>query len=234
MLFPEWFSEPHANAPAKAVFDHFPSEDDSRQLLMSGGLKAFLAAGDKPILIALANHTAWSPAFLDTGLRACALLGVRALVAIGQTEFLPTPLPSWIHSTEDHSFSDILPHVRAVVHNGDIGTLARCLAAGVPQLISPMLRGQQGNAGRVRWFGVGESLLPAQFSVAAVAASLLRLTSNASVRAGCDSLKALCRQRVAGPVALAALESIARGRWSDLQAGDQVISTEDRLLPTIP
>lgn len=210
MLFPEWFSDSPEGSAASSVFDGFPLEDLSGHYAMPDDLAAFLDSGEKPVLLTLEIHGDGSQAFFKYALRACGLLGVRALVATSHPERLPNPLPPWAHAMGYHPFSEILPRVRAAVHDGGIGTFSQCLAAAVPQLITPTLRSGQGNATWLRWFGAGEMLIPAQFSVQGVASSLLRLTSRTSVRAACDSARTLCRQKIAGPIALDALESIAR------------------------
>ena len=213
-LFPEWFCDWPARRSADVVNDGFPLEDLSGQFAMPGDLRAFIDSSEKLVLLTLEIGSAWSQDFFETGLRACALIGARALFATSRPDLLPNPLPSWARAVEYHPFSEILPRVCAVVHDGGIGTLSQCLAAGVPQLITPMLRDQQGNAARVRWLGAGETLIPSQFSVESVASSLIRLTSGTPVRAACESMKTLCQQEVAGSAALDALERVALG-WQN-------------------
>ncbi len=51
-----------------------------------------------------------------------------------------------------------LPHCRAIIHHGGIGTTSRAINAGVPQLIRPMAFDQFDNAARVERFGMGMCL----------------------------------------------------------------------------
>lgn len=51
-----------------------------------------------------------------------------------------------------------LPHCRAIIHHGGIGTTSRAINAGVPQMIRPMAFDQFDNASRVERFDMGVSL----------------------------------------------------------------------------
>jgi len=55
-------------------------------------------------------------------------------------------------------YQELLPLCAAVVHHGGIGTTARALAAGTPQLVLPLAWDQPDNAARVRRLGAGSSL----------------------------------------------------------------------------
>ena len=66
---------------------------------------------------------------------ACALLGERALVGAGGTDFSGVPHFDHVKVVGVVNYATIFPTCRAVVHHGGAGTLAACLRAGVPQLI---------------------------------------------------------------------------------------------------
>jgi len=59
-----------------------------------------------------------------------------------------------------------------VVHHGGIGTTARALAAGTPQLVLPLAWDQPDNAARVRRLGAGSSLGARHRSAARLAEAL--------------------------------------------------------------
>jgi UDP:flavonoid glycosyltransferase YjiC (YdhE family) len=69
----------------------------------------------------------------------------------------------------------LLPHCAALVHHGGVGTVARALHAGIPQLILPLSWDQPDNAVRVKRLGVGDSLRPGRRTAAHLSATLSRL-----------------------------------------------------------
>ncbi len=71
-----------------------------------------------------------------------------------------------------------------MVHHGGVGTVARALAAGTPQLILPWAFDQEDNAARVRRLEAGDRLGPNQRSAAQIAKALSRLLT-AETRANC-------------------------------------------------
>ena len=48
----------------------------------------------------------------------------------------------------------VFPHARAVVHQGGIGTIALCIAAGTPMLLVPFAHDQPDNAARAQRAGL--------------------------------------------------------------------------------
>ena len=68
----------------------------------------------------------------------------------------------------------------AVVHHGGIGTVAKALSTGTPQLILPMAFDEPDNAARVRSLGAGESLKLGRWKIAQMVDALNRLMSDES------------------------------------------------------
>lgn len=80
-------------------------------------------------------------------------------------------------------FQKLFPPRSAVVHHGGIGTTARALAVGVPQLVLPICFDQMDNAACVQRLGAGESVRFKQSRPSAVEAALKRvLLPEAKVR----------------------------------------------------
>jgi rhamnosyltransferase subunit B len=69
----------------------------------------------------------------------------------------------------------LLPGCRLLVHHGGIGTAARALQAGLPQLIVPQRFDQPDNAERLVALGVAEMLHPEQLSVASLCGAIRSL-----------------------------------------------------------
>ncbi len=96
--------------------------------------------------------------FFRAAVKACRLLGVRGLFLTKYTRQLPSALPSYIRHCTFAPFQELFPHCAAVVHHGGVGTTARALAAGTPQLALPLAYDQADNAVRVKNLGVGDWL----------------------------------------------------------------------------
>jgi hypothetical protein len=62
----------------------------------------------------------------------------RGILLTRHAQQLPTPLPRAVRHVAFAPFQEILPLCAAVVHQGGIGTMARALAAGMPQLVLPL------------------------------------------------------------------------------------------------
>ncbi len=76
-----------------------------------------------------------------------------------------------------------MPHAAALVHHGGIGTTAQGLAAGLPQLVSPLAHDQFDNAARLQRLGVGRTLLPKAYQAPAVVEVLKTLLGSVEIAA---------------------------------------------------
>jgi UDP:flavonoid glycosyltransferase YjiC (YdhE family) len=72
----------------------------------------------------------------------------------------------------------VLPRACLLVHHGGIGTLARAVEAGIPQIVSPLKYDQFDNAHRVEELGLGARLERASLSAGSLAAVAERLLGN--------------------------------------------------------
>src|SRR5690606_370495 len=86
-------------------------------------------------------------------------------------------------------FRQLFSHCAAVVHHGGIGTTARALAAGKPQLVFPMGYDQFDNADRLRRLGVGRWIPTKRRSVRHIADALTALLTD-SVATRCQAIAA--------------------------------------------
>jgi rhamnosyltransferase subunit B len=77
-----------------------------------------------------------------------------------------------VQAWEFAPFLEFLPLCAAVVHHGGIGTVAKALTTGIPQLILPMAFDQFDNAARVRSLGAGDSLKSGRWKIAQMVDSL--------------------------------------------------------------
>src|SRR5262249_20955913 len=112
-------------------------------------------AGPPPIPFTRAPGRRHAADFSREAVGACQRIGARGLFLTKFANLLPSPLPKAIRHCVFAPFQELLPHCSVVVHHGGIGTVARGLAAGVPQLILPLAWDQLDNAARVERLGAG-------------------------------------------------------------------------------
>jgi rhamnosyltransferase subunit B len=212
-LFPGWFGEPQPDWPPQLRLTGFVLSDEScapdpRGLAPAApdrvgpvageGLERFLVRGDAPVVFTPGSANRHAAPFFHAAIDATRRARRRAVLVTSYRDHLPASLPEHVHHVTYVSFATLFPRSAAVVHHGGIGTCAHSLAAGVPQLVMPMGFDQPDNALRITRVGVGESILPAQFTAPRVAAALDRLLSSESVAAACRRW----RQRIDGPDAV--------------------------------
>ena len=118
---------------------------------LSRELKAFLAAGEAPIVFTLG-----SAAVLDAGnfyresARAASRLNRRAILLCGPQRNVPKDLPRGVAAFDYAPFGALFPRAAAVVHQGGIGTTGQVMRAGVPCVVVPFSHDQPDNAARLR------------------------------------------------------------------------------------
>jgi UDP:flavonoid glycosyltransferase YjiC (YdhE family) len=156
-LFPEWYGQPQADWPSQLRLTGFPlfdgvkdGEDLPRQLL------EFCRAGDPPVAFTFGTGMAHSAQFFRSALEACGVLGVRGIFLTKYRDQLPESLPASVFHCAFAPFQKLFPHCAAVVHHGGIGTVAKAMASGTPQLICPIYFDQIDNGVRTKALGLGD------------------------------------------------------------------------------
>jgi rhamnosyltransferase subunit B len=141
-------------------------------------LSQFLAENKPPVLFTLGSSAVMQAgSFYAQSLRAATDLGVRAILLVGLSEqpVLPQNLPASVFVTDYLPYSDVMPAVAAIVHQGGIGTTAQSLRAGKPMLVVPWAHDQPDNAERLRKIGVGRWIARDSYQGPAVARELKKL-----------------------------------------------------------
>ncbi|HTN03980.1 MAG TPA: nucleotide disphospho-sugar-binding domain-containing protein, partial [Planctomycetaceae bacterium] len=115
----------------------------------------------------------------------------RGVLLTGHAAQVPARLPDNVRHFEFASFLELFPLCGAVVHHGGIGTTARALAAGIPQVLLPQAWDQCDNARRIEKIGAGIGLPRRRRRGRDLAAALERVMSPPTVER--------CRQ-VAGQI----------------------------------
>jgi len=215
-MFPEWFSVPAIDLPRQVTCVGFPLTDSGTLVApkVTEQLQRTLATfgNERPLVFAPGSAHYSARAFLTVAVEACRRLKLPAILLSPNAEEVPRDLPANIVAAEYLPFSKLLPHARAVVHHGGIGTTSQCMAANVPQVVLPMAFDQFDNADRVEKLGCGSWMPMSRVTVDSLVRhlSLLsqtaistqqiasRLTSaTAESSDACDRAAAACLQQLA-------------------------------------
>ncbi len=175
-LFPEWYAAPQPDWPQALKLTGFP-HCDGVDTELPDGLLEFCQAGQPPVVFTFGTGMMHAANTFRSALAAAQKLGVRALILTKYCDQLPDPLPGFARHYHFAPFQKLFPHCAAVVHHGGIGTVAQCLAAGVPQLIMPIAFDQLDNALRVKRLGAGNFLKTGYRTTTHIAESLAKLLS---------------------------------------------------------
>ncbi|HZJ28678.1 MAG TPA: nucleotide disphospho-sugar-binding domain-containing protein [Solirubrobacterales bacterium] len=119
-----------------------------------------LPPGDDPLIL-VAPSTSQDPhnRLVRSALAGLADLPVRVMATTNRVvPSHPVPVPANAALVDWLSYSQTLPRAALVISHGGHGTIARCLDAGVPVLVSPVAGDMGETAARIGWAGVGRSV----------------------------------------------------------------------------
>jgi UDP:flavonoid glycosyltransferase YjiC (YdhE family) len=184
-FFPGWFAPPAPDWPPQVRLAGFPLWDESEVREPSAELAQFLDEGEPPVVFTAGSAMAQGEEFFRVSAEVCRASGWRGLLLTQFPEQLPNSLPVGVRHFHYVPFSAVLPRAAAFVHHGGIGTTAQALAAGVPQLVTPLAHDQPDNATRVKRLGVGDFLPIKRYKMARVRERLARLMKSATVKENC-------------------------------------------------
>lgn len=139
-----------------------PGTVQTGQVLQSGGpplapaIDDFLAAGDPPVVFTLGSASAFTARkFFADSAAIARRLGVRALLLVGRDANLAgLPVGPRVMTAATAPYHAVFPHSAMAVHQGGIGTIALCLAAGIPMALVPFAHDQPDNSARAARLGV--------------------------------------------------------------------------------
>lgn len=180
-LFPDWFSRPQPDWPAGMQQTGFVKFETGFQELPPD-VADFLASGEAPIVFTAGSANAQSDGFFRTAVEITNQLGRRAVLLSRYKNQIPVDLPASILYVEWVPMSRLLQQAALLVHHGGIGTTAQALAAGVPQLITPLAHDQFDNANKLKEIGVAERLRARHFRPKRAIPLMQRLLSDAGVK----------------------------------------------------
>jgi rhamnosyltransferase subunit B len=188
-LFPSWFAAPQPDWPRNLRQFGFPIARHPGPL--SNSLENFLASGEPPVVWTHGSANFDIKHFQALALEVSRELNLRCLLISLDA---PAHVPDIAFHIAHARFEDLFPRCQAVVHHGGVGTTAKCIAGGVPQLIIPRSHDQPDNADRIVKLNLGKALSYHQTNSPRLATTLRQLLE-------CEAIASRCRefqQRVLG------------------------------------
>lgn len=146
LLFPSWFLAPQPDWPTKVQQFDFPLSLNTSAPLPDA-LEEWLSTGTPPILWTCGSANMHVEKFHKLAIKVTQIFGGRALLVSQKAPAVR--LPDTMLHVSHVPFEDVFSRCRAVVHHAGIGTTAKALAAGIPQLALPLAHDQHDNANRI-------------------------------------------------------------------------------------
>lgn len=179
-MFPDWYGCPQPDWLEQIRLTGFPMYDGAKGdgatvPALPDDLAAFCNAGPPPVAFTLGTGMRHAADLFREAAAACEAAGVRGILLTKYADQLPAPLPPSVRHVAYAPFGQLFPRCGAVVHHGGIGTVAKSLAAGVPQLVLPIAFDQTDNAMRVKRLGAGDWLPARRATAPRIAAALKNL-----------------------------------------------------------
>jgi UDP:flavonoid glycosyltransferase YjiC (YdhE family) len=190
LTVPPWYAYA-ADWPAQVWQTDFPICDGAETTLPAD-LEAWLSEGPPPIVCTLGSAMVQGRRYYTAFAEAAAKIGVRLLVLTRAAEQLPDPLPPGVRRFNYAPLAPLLPRTAGTIHHGGIGTTARALASGKPQLVIPFGFDQYDNGARIQRLGLGDMLPAAKFDEAKLPGLLRQLTDNGAWLANAQTVAARC------------------------------------------
>lgn len=209
-LFPGWLAPPRPDWPAQTVQTGFVLWDGEGAAELPAGLDRFLDAGDPPVVFAAPSWMRHARPFFAAAAEACGLSGRRGILLTPFPEQLPARLPDGVHHFAFVPYRALLPRAAALAHHGGMGTLAFALAAGIPQLVSPIHLDHPHNAALLVELGAAARLSPRAWRPAAVARALDDLLASPRVAQRCRAFAGRVDSAGALADACSRIEALAR------------------------
>ncbi len=207
-MFPDWFVPPQPDWPPNTELAGFPLYDQGDLAEIPGELDAFLSEGTPPLVFSQSSWMQRANEYFAVSAEAAARLGRRAILLTIHPDQIPTSLPPGVRHFRYIPYSKVLPRAVVHVHPGGIGTVAQSLAAGIPQLIVPVVADQPDNSCRLQRLGVSSHVRPAAYRLEKLTSKLQFLLESAEVAERCKFYAAKLRDHNALEKASLALERL--------------------------
>jgi rhamnosyltransferase subunit B len=206
-MFPEWFGMPAPDWP-QLDFLGFPLPPSTQAL--PALVYEFLERCPRPVVFTTGTGHGRPELFFEAAAACCAELGAPGIFL---SPFLADglrPLGDRIGCFAHVELDRLLSHAAAIVHHGGMGTTARALQAGLPQVISPIGFDQPDNGHRVEVLGVGRVVPRERMSGATLAAALREQLADPEQAPKLSGVRAALLGSKAVDAAADLLEKVAR------------------------
>lgn len=137
VALPKMLLDPNNRWPERFRFTGFWHPQTAGE--PSDELRAFVAAGDPPVVMTLGSMAMIDAPRLVATLRAT---GKRAVVVAGWASLGAEATPSLLVVPEA-PYDWLFPRARCIIHHGGTGTVAAVMRAGVPGIVIPQLTTQE-------------------------------------------------------------------------------------------
>jgi rhamnosyltransferase subunit B len=188
-LFPSWFAPWfRRDYLGNTVLTDFVLHERGHAAPLPDELSKFLDCGEPPLVFYNASWRTNLDEYFKASVDVCRTLSVRGVLLSERARRMPD-LDSSVIAVGYAPLGSLLPRAAAIVHHGGIGTVARALAAGAPQLVTPWTDDQPHNASLVRQLGVGRSVTPRHYARDA-ASRLAEILESDRIRGRCKQFAA--------------------------------------------
>jgi rhamnosyltransferase subunit B len=179
-MFPEWYCAPASDWPQALQCVGFPLPQAHGEL--PDALSRFIGEYGAPIVFTPGTGVSDVAQFFEAARQCCLQLGRPAVFLSSNLAMKNGPSDGPIYTLDYIDLALVLRRAALLVHHGGIGTTARALEAGVPQIISPQAFDQPDNGSRTSRLGVGAMIPRAKLSALSLAGVARGLLENAAIQ----------------------------------------------------
>jgi rhamnosyltransferase subunit B len=197
-FFPDWFGLPQPDWPGPLDLLGFPLPGSAAQL--PAELAAFIAREGKPLVFTPGTGVVDVERFFADARRCCARSSRPGVFLSPHYRGAPSGPGERIYHADFVDLQPLLAQTALLVHHGGIGTTARALEAGIPQVIRAEAYDQPDNGDRITALGAGSFFEPGCYDFERLVQVVDALLQSADVRRRLDALS----QQIAGTDAIAA------------------------------
>jgi len=212
-LFSRVLAQAQADWPPNTTLCGFPRYDGKpADPVLERDLGAFVDAGTPPVVFTLGSSVSmFASGFFTTAIDCARGLDRRAVLVTGQdpqqydAAIAAAGMQGAIRVFRYLPYSLAFAHAAVNVHQGGIGTLAQALAAGKPQLVTPVAFDQPDNARRTARLGLSRSIAFQSLTVGRMTAALRGLLADRACAANAAEVSRAVRAEDGAQHAAAAL-----------------------------
>ncbi len=206
-MFPNWYAEPQSDWPQPMMQTDFPLWNHRAATPLSTEIADFLKVGTPPIAATPGSANVQGERFFAAVVEACRRLNERAVLLTEFPEQLPHDLPKSMLAVRYVPLDQLLPHCKAFIHHGGIGSASQAMLAGIPQILMPMAHDQFDNAARIARLKLGGSISAPKFGAERLVRSLHFVLNSQDTSEACVAISRRLASRGGIKISADALEA---------------------------